>query len=145
MKFQQYVSKTPIDGRVILGGNRLFFLEPLESTGIATYLYWARQVWDCIIDGTASTNKITSELHTYTNQLQNFIMWHYMYGSKYDTPFWKAAGKLKIDDPEFYRNLELSKNCSMVDLIHNEVNNKRYAQWERWSFKNWHDGMTCKT
>jgi hypothetical protein len=143
-KFQQYVSKTPIDGRVILGGNRLFFLEPLEATGIATYLWWARQVWDCIIDDRTSTNKITSELHTYTNQLQNFLLWHYQYGSKYDTPFWEVAGKLKFEDPIFDRNLEQAKRNSMVDLRSPEADRKYdlYAQWWPWNFKYWHEAMT---
>jgi hypothetical protein len=145
LKFKSYVSKTPIvDDRIILSGNRLFFLEPLEATATEVYLFWARRTFDWIINGTMTPSQISEEITKYIHEIQNFILWHYTYGSQYNTPFWKTAGKLKIDDPEFYRNLELSKNCSMVDLIHNEVNNKRYGQWERWSFKNWHDGMTCK-
>ena len=101
-EFKQYVAKTPIiDNRIILGGNRLFFLEPLEATAIAAYLKWARFTWDWIIEKKVTPEFITNEFHTYINQIQNFILWHYSYGSKYNTPFWKAAKKLKIKDPLF--------------------------------------------
>ena len=96
-KFKNYAAKKPIiDDRIILSGNRLFFLEPLESTAIAAYLKWARSTWDWIIDKKVTPEFITNEVHTYINQIQNFILWHYSYGSKYNTPFWEAAKNLKL-------------------------------------------------
>jgi hypothetical protein len=74
-------------------------------------------------------------------QIQNYIIWHYTYGSKYNTTFWKTSEKLKIKDPEFDRMLELSKKFSIVDLLNND---EHYGQWKGWNFKCWHDGMTCK-
>ena len=68
-----------------------------------------------------------------------------MYGSKYDTPFWKAAGKLKIEDPTFDVFLEYSKEFSMVELLDADINqfrSKHYGQWRPWNFKCWHDGMS---
>lgn len=145
-KFQQYVAKSPIiDDRIILGGNRLFFLEPLESTAIETYLHWAQRNWSWIIDGKTTPAENTNYIHNYTYQLQNFIMWHYMYGSKYDTPFWEAAGKLKFEDSRFDSILEHAKNSTIVDL--NDPDNEKHTygqQWEACSFKNWYDGMTSE-
>ena len=66
-----------------------------------------------------------------------------MYGSKYDTPFWKAAGKLKIEDPLFDDLLTYSKKFFMTELLDVtiELNTKTYGQWLPWNFKYWHDGM----
>jgi len=144
-KFKNYVAKKPIiDNRIILGGNRLFFLEPLEATAIASYLDWARSVWDWIIEGKAAPDLITNKFHTYVDQTQNFIMWHYMYGSKYNTPFWKAAQKLKIKDPLFSHLLDYVKQTSMIELRDQRIDfhDASYGQWVPWNFKCWHDGMT---
>ena len=144
-KFKNYVAKKPIiDNRIILGGNRLFFLEPLESTAIQAYLFWARSVWDWIIEQKVAPDLLTNKLHTYVDQTQNFIMWHYMYGSKYNTPFWKAAQKLKIKDPIFSHLLAYIKQSSMIDLRDQRIafHDATYGQWVPWNFKCWHDGMT---
>ena len=46
LKFNNYIAKRPIiDDRIILGGNRLFFLEPLEATAIQAYLFWAQRTF----------------------------------------------------------------------------------------------------
>ena len=147
LKFKNYVAKRAIiDDRIILGGNRLFFLEPLESTAIEAYLFTARRTFDWIINNITTPDLLNQELLKYTHQIQNFIMWHYMYGSKYDTPFWKAAGKLKFKDPLFDEILTYSKKFSMVELldVNIEFNLKRYGQWEPRLFKCWHDSMSKK-
>ncbi len=144
-KFKNYVAKTPIiDNRIILGGNRLFFLEPLESTAIESYLEWARFTWDWIIDKKTTPELITNKFHTYVNQIQNFIMWHYMYGSKYDTSFWEAAKKLKFEDPVFDSTLAEGTRSSSIELrdTGSGLQDISYGQWKRWNFKCWHDGMT---
>jgi len=145
-KFKSYVAKKPIlDNRVILSGNSLFFLEPLESTAIESYLQWARLTWDWIIDKKVTPEFITNQFHTYINQVQNFILWHYMYGSKYNTPFWEATKKFKINDLAFSRLLTSAKKSSMIELLDQEnihLNNKMYAQWVPYNFKYWHNGMT---
>ena len=145
-KFKNYVARKPIiDNRIILGGNRLFFLEPLESTAVASYLVWAGSVWDWIMHKKTTPARITNQFHLFATQTQNFILWHYMYGSKYDTPFWKAAQKIKIDDPVFSRLLTYVKQSSMVELRNQrvDVNNPTYGfLWGLFCFKYWLDGMT---
>jgi hypothetical protein len=143
-KFKQYVAKKPvIDNRIILGGNRLFFLEPLEATAIHAYLKWARMTWDWIIDKKVTPEFITNEFHTYVNQIQNFILWHYSYGSKYNTPFWKAAKKLKIKDPLFNKTLKEAKLSPMIELLDDQMigTTEIYGQWHKWNFKCWYNGM----
>lgn len=144
-KFKQYVAKNPIiDDRIILNGNRLFFLEPLEATAIAAYLFWARKVWSWVIEGNTTPSQITSDFHSYVNQIKNFINWHYTYGSNYDTLFWEKAKKLKIDDPLFHSTLTHAKQSSMIELLDQSKNKKRkktYGCWNSYSFKNWYDGI----
>ena len=67
-----------------------------------------------------------------------------MYGSQYNTPFWKAAKKLKIKDLLFDKILAGVKLSPMIELIAAETNNTPpiYGQWRKWNFKCWHDGMT---
>ena len=144
-KFRNYVAKKPIiDNRIILGGNRLFFLEPLESTAVESYLHWARLVWGWIMDKKTNPQSIAQKFNTYVTQTQNFILWHYKYGSKYDTPFWKATERLKIIDPIFDQTLEDAKRSSMIELLADKgsFNPTLYGQWTTWNFKCWYDGMT---
>ena len=148
-EFKQYIAKTPIiDNRIILGGNRLFFLEPLEATAIASYLEWARYTWDWIIDKKTTPALITNKFHTYVNQIQNFIIWHYSDGSKYNTPFWKAAKKLKITDPLFNKILNAAKLSPMLEDPERDAEvtgtPKIYGQWHKWNFKCWYNGMKIK-
>ena len=145
LKFSNYIAKKPIiDNRIILGGNRLSFLEPLEATAIGASMTWTRQTFDWIINNTTTPDHISQEIINYTHQLQNFVLWHYMYGSKYDTPFWKAAKNLKIEDPIFNDFLTYSKKLSMADLLDTSsiFLNENYGQWQLWNFKYWIDGMT---
>jgi hypothetical protein len=145
LKFSNYIAKQPIiDNRIVLGGNRLFFLEPLEATAIGAYMHWIRITFDWIIGKATTPDRLSREITDYIHQLQNYVNWHYTYGSKYDTPFWRNARKLKIADPLFDTFLAYAKETSMVELL--DVNNsgaaEHYGQWMGWNFKNWHDGMT---
>jgi len=144
LKFKNYVAKKPIiDDRIILGGNRLFFLEPLESTAVEAYSFWLRKTFDWIIHKATTPASISQEIITYTHQIQNYIMWHYMYGSKYDTPFWESTKNLVINDPVFIDFLTYAKQHSMTDLLDTTSStfNDRYGQWGLWNFKHWNDGM----
>jgi hypothetical protein len=147
LKFKNYVAKKPIiDDRIILGGNRLFFLEPLEATAVEASLQWTRKTFDWIINNRTTPALISQEIIGYIYQLQNYVMWHYTYGSKYDTPFWRAARNLQVKDPIFEDFLTYSKKVSMIDLFDIKTDpliegHRIYGQWELWNFKYWYDGM----
>ena len=157
--FNQYVAKKPIiDDRIILNGNKLFFLEPLEVTAMSSYLWWARKTYDWIVEpleSMATPDTITKDFHKYVAQINNFISWHYSYGSKYNTPFWEEAKtqsfiKFMRRDAAFDRVLKTAKDCSLREVVNHyqegitPENETFYAQWPVWSFKYWLNGMTSK-
>ena len=50
VKFKNYIAKSPlVDGRIFKNGNRLFFLEPLESSSTQTYIMWADYIMKNIL------------------------------------------------------------------------------------------------
>ena len=73
-------------------------------------------------------------------------MWHYVFGSKYNTPFWKYAQEFTINDDEFHKIIFAIKKFSLIDIIDDRidigVSPHGYGQWMPWSFKNWYEGMT---
>ena len=43
VNYKNYVAKNPmVDDRIVLNGNRLFFLEPMESSSVLGYIEVAR-------------------------------------------------------------------------------------------------------
>ena len=80
-------------------------------------------------------------------QTQNFVLWHYQFGSKYDTPFWNYAKTLSFKDFEFDSFLEYSRQFDNYDILPygdeygGMTDNILYAQWGPYSFKRWDDGM----
>ena len=51
------------------------------------------------------------EILEYINQVKNFVLWHYQFGSKYDTPFWDYAKTLAFEDKVFDQFLDHAKSC----------------------------------
>ena len=63
-------------------------------------------------------------------KIETFILWHYQFGSKYNSPFWEYAKSLPFKpDKEFLKILE------------RKILNANYNQWEGYAFKNWLDGV----
>ena len=146
INYNNYVAKKVIiDNRIILNGNRLFFIEPLESSATQTYIEVVRY-FDLCLNNKASLKDIDFQTHNYIKQVQNFILWHYQFGSKYDTPFWDYAKRLEFRDPLFDSILE---NCKYNEweYIHQCLHQDSipgYGQWTDYAFKLWYEGMTEK-
>ena len=147
--FKNYFAKNPIvDDRIILNGNRLFFLEPLESSSTHTYVRWVRCIRDYIINkNNPEIETACSQVKNYIHQVQNFVLWHYQFGSKYDTPFWDYAKTLTIDDKGFDSMVEYVKKVDKHQIIPTSFggstsNSCLYGQWPAYSFKLWYEGMT---
>jgi len=141
VNYRNYVAKNPvIDDRIVLNGNRLFFLDPLESSSTQTYIELARFVLN------NGVKDASNQFRRYIKQVQNFVLWHYNCGSKYDTPFWDYAKSLKFIDSKFDHILRDVKNDSWYDIHHNLNENSAptYGQWTPYAFKLWYDGMTKK-
>ena len=157
--FKSYLHMNPIDDRVILQGNRLFFLEPMESTATETYLDWARATFRAIILKEHTKDDAIKDMKKYIRQVQNFILWHYQFGSKYDTPFWDHAKTMIFHDPLFDKFLNKATTLKLEELEevtfsstynsgvtwkndHYRSATFGYAVWPLMSFKNWYEGMT---
>tara|TARA_B100000287_G_scaffold432169_1_gene490894 strand:+ start:6743 stop:7885 length:1143 start_codon:yes stop_codon:yes gene_type:complete len=149
LNFNNYVAKNPvIDERIFLNGNRLFFLEPLESTAIGAYLDVVRMSFDVLFVRSRTFSEASKGIKKYIEEIQNFILWHYQFGSKYDTPFWNYAKKLTFKDANFNLMLKEAKRFNEGDVMPPDYGGDptsedvNYAQWFLYSFKNWHTHMT---
>ena len=118
LKFKNYIAKNPIvDDRIFLNGNRLFFLEPLESSSVQAYVECARYFVDYIITKKEPIEQAAHSAKQYIRQLQNFVLWHYQFGSKYETPFWDYATKLSFRDKTFDAMVEYCKQTTKRDIL----------------------------
>ena len=134
LTFENYIAKNIFVGhRTILQGNRCGFVEPLEATSTAFYQDVCRNVWDVMfnkIDIKDANDKVRTKM----KKIETFILWHYQYGSKYDTQFWKYAKSLPFNpDGEFLEMISNRKNTS--EDLH------QYGQWLNWSFDIWMEGV----
>ena len=90
-----------------------------------------RYTWNHIVDG-ASKEVCNQEIIKEMIRIQNFVLWHYQFGSKFDTPFWNYAKSLHFSPDEEF-------NTIFSGVKNNEILNPniQYAQWGTFSFKNW--------
>lgn len=143
--FNNYVAKNPVQGRVILNGNKLFFLEPMEATAINTYQTWARYSYQFIGNKGWAAHHASIDIKQHIKQVETFILWHYKFGSKYDTPFWKYAKDLSIHEPLFHDAFDFIANKTLEEVKIAEAVNPasfRYGAWALSGLKYWHKGMT---
>ena len=129
LEFDNYVAKNfKIGERTILQGNMYGFLEPLEATSVGLYQSLCRCAWDGIFK-VHSFERCNQNIRNKMMELQNIVMWHYQYGSKFDTPFWDYAKSLHFKpDQRFYE-------------VANGNLDEEYGQWEQWNFENWKSGV----
>ena len=150
LNYRNYVAKDPvIDDRIFLNGNRLFFLEPLESSSTQTYIEIVRAFFDYYLPGRVSLDKIRENTREYMIECQNFLLWHYKSGSKYDTPFWKYATSLEVEyDDKFKKYYEWVSKNNRYDSLPNVYGGiggqSLYGQWPAYSFRNWYEGINTK-
>jgi len=158
LPFESYMAKTPIridsNGRkIILNGNRLAFLEPMESTAISYYLDVARFTFNWVIgrdDHLSHMNEVISIINRQIHEIHTFILWHYIRGSVYDTPFWRTAQEETsaiFEQPNFkyFQNIvNLTKSIDYVDCRAGIESNPdgliiTYGQWPALSIKLWYE------
>jgi hypothetical protein len=140
--FSQYVAKEPIiDNRVFLNGNKLFFLEPLEATAMGTYINATRFYYDFIFNN-VNKKETVFKVKDYINKVQDFILWHYSTGSKYDTIFWRYGKDLwdKHEKIHIEKTIKIVRGMSNLDIEKSRNSNFQYAQWQEWNFDNWIKG-----
>ena len=162
LPFESYVAKEPVridsNGRkIILNGNRLTFLEPMESTAIGLYLTVAGRCFDWVVSSSKHdlSQKALLPMDTYKmkdviyniekdiHKTHTFILWHYIRGSIYDTPFWRAAQKettaiFKQPNEDFKNMLDFVKSMDYINL--KVAPHSLYGLWLGESIKRWYDG-----
>ncbi len=144
LKFNKYVAKEPIQGRVILNGNRLFFLEPLEGTAMSIYLGVARRTYNWIIFKHMSPEQIAQDTLKLIHECEKFILWHYAAGSKYRSKFWDYATELTttLSCKRFDEILEDTVKTEEIVLRSSFGSTQPlYGSWARESIRNWYDNV----
>ena len=140
LNFSNYISNEfIIDDRVCLNGNKLMFLEPLEANSNPAYVQATNRYLSYML-GKMSKKEVYSEISSYALKTQNFLLWLYQSGSKYDTPFWDYATSLKFEDNLFDALVSVCSNRSMESiwsLMDNQSVPQQYGQWDLASFKTW--------
>jgi hypothetical protein len=139
LQFQNYLAKSFFEGeRTCLNGNRGSFLEPLEATSTTFYHYASKCFWDHIVDGVDKdicNRRIRKEML----RIQTFVLWHYQFGSKYNTPFWEYVKTLPFSiDDEFRLMVD---SASKLDYIDAKNFQSSYSQWGVSNFKCWIDNV----
>ena len=141
--FFQYIAKEPIiDNRILLNGNKLFFLEPLEATAMGTYIVANQQYFDYIFNN-KSKKDVVLDIKQYITNIQDFILWHYSKGSAYNTAFWEYGKNVwdKHDKEYIEKIIKIIKGMSSLDVEKSRSEFKmRYGQWTEFNFDNWIKG-----
>ena len=140
LKFDNYIAKKCFVGeRTFLNGNRLSFIEPMEATSTHFYLDLCKYAWDYIVND-SPLELINLGIREEAHKIEKYILWHYQFGSKYDTMFWQHAKSLPFEeDHEFSDSLNYAKTHTYCDTI--KCEGYDYSQWGPYSFKNWIDNV----
>jgi len=145
LNYKNYVAKNPvIDDRIVLNGNRLFFLEPMESSSNQTYLAAAEYIFN---DGSPDLIGFGDKFKEYVTRCQNFILYHYAFGSKYDTPFWEYAKRLSLRRTRDEMWDMIIKDCMYlnrdeIQLLQDKPEHDiTYAQWGYYNINLWYRGV----
>ena len=145
LTFENYIAKSIFVGeRTMLNGNKCGFLEPLEATATGFYQAVCRGIWDYIVDRGVTKETVNKHVRDEMFQIETFVLWHYQFGSKYNTPFWKYAKSLPfMPNSQFNNMVERCKKMSYIQMEnewqHNALKNY-YGQWTFPSFRCWVDG-----
>ena len=142
INFENYMAKNMFVGeRTVLNGNKLTFLEPLEATSSAFYYTVAGVAWNTIWHKThKDCNRFVQRE---MQRIQNFVLWHYAKGSKYNTSFWRYAGKMAkgvlSSDPELMDIVVKSRQYDRNHQRSIQMFQRRdtYSQWEIGSIGHW--------
>ena len=138
LTFDNYVAKSIFTGeRTILNGNKFCFIEPLEATSTAFYQLVSNISWNYMFAG-ASKKESNYLIQREVEKIQNFVMWHYHTGSKYNTPFWKYAKKLSTGTWDCDNELQSAITFSRMGCYSKFWDiQETYSQWHINSIKNW--------
>ena len=151
LPFESYLAKEFLridsNGRkIILNGNRLAFFEPMEATAVLSYLKVATVTFDWVVNNDRLSQKAEMSIKNFYYEIQKFILYHYIKGSVYDTPFWrdaqtKTTAIFEQPDEKFQSLINYVKSTDYIDL---KQNDNDYGPWNLYSIKRWYEGYINK-
>ncbi len=141
--FKNYIAKEPIaDDRVALQGNRLFFLEPLEATAVALHHEWSKLLFSWMVLKDREKIDVMDTFRKQVIQVQNFILYHYQFGSKWDTAFWRYSKSISdIKDPEWISAKQYAMDVKLHWTNEHIFEKKTYGLHTPFSIRNCYEGI----
>lgn len=141
LKFNNYIAKNIwASDRRILNGNRYFFIEPLEATSSAIHNEVAETFFDFLI-GDKTKEQANDSMYKHIKENQDFVLWHYKNGSKFDTPFWEYAKDLNYFNRESLSSaVDNARNLPEV-FDYGSDQGFTYGQWELPSLRTWYNNV----
>ena len=115
------------------------FIEPLEANSNPAYVHATNGYLNYML-GRTSKKQVCNEITSYILKIQNYLIWLYQSGSKYETPFWEHARSLQFDDNLFNALINICSSNSMESvwsLMDEQEVPEQYGQWDLSSIRNW--------
>ena len=73
-------------------------------------------------------------------EIEEYILWHYAFGSKYDTPFWQHASSLMPANSELNNIGKEIEGKVWMDIA-TDTDHKEFGLWSFWNMQMWHSAM----
>ena len=126
IKFSNYYHENAFSGNIFKMGFRASFVEPMESTANDVTIRFASRAMG-VMTKWVDPEVYNKQFKLTVLQVERFILWHYLAGSTFDTPFWHYAiarakdclygsvrhkdlrGDLLFKDKEFENMIQISK------------------------------------
>ncbi len=132
INFDSFVAKKFIlDHRIIKNGNKLAAFDPLEAPATSLHILVADWCRKFIVPTSTDfryqidiQDEVEKDILQYVHEIETFQLWHYQFGSKYDTPFWDYAKTIADNyfnnneyGKKFKNRINLIKNASESDMV----------------------------
>ena len=130
LQFDSYCADNMFVGKkTILQGNAYSFIEPLEATSVAFYQDLAEEAIDYIYNKKSKAD-VNTRVNEWMHKLETFLLWHYQFGSVFNTPFW-----------EYARSLPFNPDDQFKYIVDNPGGSRRYYNYRTTTFDVWLDGV----
>jgi hypothetical protein len=125
-------------------GNRLLFFEPLQALSLHYYHEFARNINLFLQERTLENFGLQNLFYRQKIfEYETTIAFHYSYGSKYDSIFWKDAYERsnKLLNMHSAYQKESMNELYFIDNI-SKINNLKLGIFQEWDYKILHSGMS---
>jgi hypothetical protein len=128
LKFKNYYHENVFSGNIFKMGFRASFVEPMESTANDLLIRFINKAYG-VMAGQMQAEEYNGLLENHVLNVEKFIMWHYLAGSTFDTPFWHYA-LLKAKDCLY--GVERLKNNKGKPLLRDRDFMEALSASEKW-------------